>query len=193
MTHPADREAQTAPSLLDVTVRDLVDRTASSAPTPGGGSVAAVCASMGMALVVMALEVTGGMDEIVDGCRELLTRLEDRADADVVEFEALMAAYRRPKTDPDRSEQIVSATVDATLGPLSLAEIAVSGVQLADAVLSRVKPGIRSDVLAGQDLLRGSVRAACRTADVNIDGLDPSRAEPLRRRRDAAWTAVDGA
>lgn len=193
------------------TAEQLLQRTSSAEPTPGGGAIAAVTAAFGVGLVHMALEVTlaapvsspADSYALSDGrgrAADLQAAIAAAADADVDEFDALMAAYRLPReTDEQRQarqQAIDEATVTATHGPLGLAELAVVGLALGAEVEPIVKPTIVSDVQAGCDLLRGAALAALRTADINLIALeqrDHPDAPALRERRDAVYRAAGGA
>jgi formiminotetrahydrofolate cyclodeaminase len=188
------------------TTEQLLHRTSSADPTPGGGAIAALTAAFGLGLVQMAITISAGdapTDDVTQlsaahsRARELQAVVVEAADRDVAEFDALMAAYRMPREDDDarsaRSRAIDEATVTATHGPLSLAEAAIAATELADQIEPLVKSTIVSDVQAGRDLLRGAVLAALRTADINLVGLE-ERGHPeavgLRQRRDALHRAV---
>jgi formiminotetrahydrofolate cyclodeaminase len=45
-------------TLWDLRLNDFREATASGQPTPGGGSVAGVSATLGLGLVIMALEIS---------------------------------------------------------------------------------------------------------------------------------------
>jgi formiminotetrahydrofolate cyclodeaminase len=198
-------------SLWVSTAEQLLQRTSSADPTPGGGAIAAVTAAFGAGLVHMAIEVTvsrpqGSASEsppLAAGLRragELQARMVEAADADVSEFDALMAAYRLPRDSDEqrlaRQGAIDEATVTATHGPLGLAELAMAAVALGREVEPLVKPTIVSDVHAGCDLLRGAALAALRTADINLAALEQRghpEAPALRERRDALGRVVTSA
>lgn len=188
-------------SLWTLDVGDLLTRTASSDPTPGGGSIAAVTAAFGLGLVQMAIAVTDD-DALTEHARradDLAARIVPAADGDVADFTALMAAYGLPRGDADetaaRSGQIETATVAATTRPLELIATLVESIRLSVTVEPLVKRSIVSDVLAGRDLLLGAARAAVRTADINLVALErsgSSSAADLRGRRDRLMQAIEG-
>lgn len=173
--------------------------------------MAAVTAAFGFGLVQMAIAVTLIGPELAPEnrarllqAREKSERLQQDAvaavDRDVADFDAVMAAYRLPReTEAEgqaRSRAIDQATVTATHGPLVLAESAISGIELVDAIEPSIKRSIVSDAEAGRDLLRGAALAALRTADINLDSLEQrghSEAAGLRRRRDDVATAAERA
>lgn len=197
-------------SLWNCTAAELLVRASSADPTPGGGSVAAVTAAFGFALLQMAIGVTLATPDIATDAHANLVDAQahsqalqrdaiDAVDRDVTEFDAVMAAYRLPReTEAERdarSQAIDDATVTATRGPLRLAEGAVAGIELVNGIEPLIKSTIVSDAQAGRDLLRGAALAALRTADINLvalEGRGHSEAPTLRRRRDAVASAAAG-
>lgn len=174
-------------SLFDLAVGELRDRTASDAPTPGGGSVACVSATLGLGLVIMAVEITGraGVDAGLAGwttrARETLGDLSRHADRDVEVFEGYMRALALPRAgDAEkaaRKEAMAAATVACTEAPLAAGEDMLRALELAREIAPRVKRNVLSDVLAGADLLEGSIAALLRSVDVNLPGIeDPAAA-----------------
>lgn len=189
-------------SLWAVPASDLLSRTASSDPTPGGGSISAITGAFGVGLLRMAVAVSG--DPSLDAMDARLTALQERvvpaADADVRDFESLLAAYRLPREDDAqrarRQEAIETASVRATEGPLDLVEALAEALELSHELEPLVKPGVVSDVFAGRDLAAGAARAAVRTADLNIGQLErfsSPRAAELRTRRDRLADRVEAA
>jgi formiminotetrahydrofolate cyclodeaminase len=178
-------------SLWSAGADELLRRTASADPTPGGGSIAAVSGAFGLALVRMALVITDDADlsDRVERLDALLAHVTQAADDDVAVFEVVVAAYRSPRGDDAereaRTAAIAHAMASATELPLDLCDALLEGVEIADAVESRVRPMIVSDVQAGRDLLLGAVRAAMRTVDGNLGSLrDPDAIAALGTRRD---------
>ena len=97
-------------------VEAFLDDLASAAPTPGGGSAAAVTGAMGAALISMVCNVTLGkkgqeeaapeMRAVRDESERLRARLTAMVAEDVAAFDGLMAAYRLPKvTDAEKAHR----------------------------------------------------------------------------------------
>ena len=190
-------------SLWNRSAAELLARASSADPTPGGGSVAAVSAAFGFALVLMAIRVTLSTPELavetvanLSSAQARIDELQHAAvaavDRDVTDFDAVMAAYRLPReTEPQRqirAEAIDAASVTATHGPLGLGEAAIAGIELVDEIEFLIKQSIVSDAQAGRDILRGAALAALRTADINLGPLEQRghvEAADLRQRRDA--------
>jgi formiminotetrahydrofolate cyclodeaminase len=179
--------------LWAIRASELLSRTASSEPTPGGGSIAAITGALGVGLMQMAIAVTA--DPRLDAPTSRLDALQDLivsgADADVADFENLMSAYRGPRSNPAEQERrqqaIDTATIGATERPLALIAALIDAVELSREVEAAVKAGIVSDVIAGRDIVIGAAWAAIRTVDINIAQLDRShsvRAPDLLQTRD---------
>jgi len=188
-------------SLWALPLEEFRERTASRAPTPGGGSVAAVTGSLAAGLVVMAAEISRASADseplaalVADG-RRLVAELAAHADADVAAFEGYMAALGLPRaSDAEkaaRKQAMARAAVAASEAPLAAAATMAEVLALAARAEPLVKPSVLSDVLAGADLIRGALPAALRNVDVNLPfvGDDETRRR-LAERRDQLLRAL---
>ena len=187
-------------SLWDESAGALLERTASAAPTPGGGSVAALAGAFGAGLVAMAIEVTRGRNASVltderEALAALIAGLRGAADEDREVFEAYMAALRLPKASDDerarRTEAKTQAARRATEAPLAAAARMRDALRLAEAVRGQVKKSVVSDVDAGADLLRGAVHAALRNVDINLPALPEEEREGPATERAALAREAD--
>ena len=110
---------------------DILNSIASSNPTPGGGSVAALSLAHAHSLATMVSRLTLKSDKWSDGheIANHILQLSDKriqnsislADKDAEAFDAVMIAYRLPKgedSSDSRSEAIREATIGAALAPL---------------------------------------------------------------------------
>lgn len=176
-------------SLWDVTAEQLLARTASADPTPGGGAIAALVGAFGAGLVQMALAVTiqtadeaarTQLEATQTRAHRLRGSLAQGADRDVEAFDLLMRGYRLPRDSEaqriERARTVADLTASAAGHALWIGDHCAAGIDLADEAEALVKASIVSDVLAGRDLLRGAGLAALRTADVNIAALESSAA-----------------
>lgn len=184
-------------SIWDLTLRDFLERTASHTPTPGGGSVAAVSAADGLALVLMALEVNLRRKEphpevpaLLAKGKSLLELVKPCADEDIKVFGTYMTAIGMPKGTPaeeqERSRALALAAGGALEAPLRAAELYLEGLSLARDAMGAVHSGIASDVGAGAALLYGALTATLYNVDINLRGLEvpAHRTEALSKRRD---------
>lgn len=174
------------------------DAVASDAPTPGGGSVAMVSASLGLGLVIMALEITHRKQEpgpaadetarLLASARGQLTALGRYADEDVAVFNAYMTALRMPKATAEekiaRKKAMQQALEQATRAPLAAARTSAAALEIADEAAGLAGPHVVSDVGAGAALLGGAVTAVLLNVDINLPTLaDPALKESFAQER----------
>ncbi|MEK7721496.1 MAG: glutamate formimidoyltransferase, partial [Elusimicrobiota bacterium] len=113
----------------------FVDALATTNPTPGGGSAAAVSGAMGCALGAMAIGITLRGKKLDEGrkpaLRSLLESLGGHKAAlqscvaeDAVSFDGFMEAMKIPKDDPERKVKMQAALKHAAEVPLKTARLA---------------------------------------------------------------------
>ena len=180
--------------LAELPVRELIGRLASKAPTPGGGSAAALAGAMGAALVEMVGELTLGrtspqvddatVQEILSAATDRRTELLELAELDASAYDAVVAARRLPReTDgqrADRATRIAEATREATRIPLSVAESAADVLRLAERIAPLGNQNAVSDAGVAAQLASASVRGALLNVRINLPSLaadDPLRGE----------------
>ena len=190
-------------SLWAARTEDLLSKTSSASPTPGGGAISAVVGAFGVGLLQMAAAISQRSEPLYD-LQARLSVLQEQivqaADQDARDFSSLMAAYRQPVDDEatrrSRDESIELASITATEGPLSLVANLVEALDLSLELEPLVKKSVLSDVFAGRDIIHGAARAAIHTADINLDQLvrlESPVASQLRSRRDKFVLAVEKA
>jgi formiminotetrahydrofolate cyclodeaminase len=163
---------------------DFREATASAEPTPGGGSVAGVSATLGLGLVIMALEISVKRKDAIEPektgaliaeARALMAELSGDADRDVLAFQDYMAAARLPKLSDEekqaRREALDAATRGAMQAPLAAARHIVAALGLAEQAAPLAHRHVISDVGAGTGLLEGALKAILFNVDVNLPSL----------------------
>jgi len=180
----------TRPSLLDLRVRDLLDRFASTDPTPGGGSAAALSGATGAALVAMvcampktrtgAAEERGRLDTALGRAREASSRLRSLVDEDSAAFDAVMAAYRLPKaTDEEkgaRKTAIAQAMAGATQVPVQTAEACVVVMRAAVEAAQNGNANALSDARTGGAMAWAGLLGAAENVRINASANDSTAA-----------------
>lgn len=179
----AAREARTG--LTELTVQGFVDAVASEAPTPGGGSAAALAGALGAALGTMVANGSAhkrGWDErwetfsdwAVLG-RVVQEELLALVDADSRAFNALMAAFRLPKAAPEekakRSSAIQAATRGAIEIPVATMRAAVRSMEVTKAMAEIGNPNAAADAAVGALCARAAVRGAYFNVRINLEGI----------------------
>jgi len=169
----------------DMTVSQLLAALASSEPTPGGGTAAAITGAMGASLLVMVTGLAKSRSNTDDEkaalakARAALQPIADRllalADADTVAFNAVMDAYRLPKgTDADKAARTVAiqaALHGATVAPLDTLRACVEAIDHGRAVASHGNRAAASDVGVAVGLLKAAADGAAANVRINLTSL----------------------
>jgi formiminotetrahydrofolate cyclodeaminase len=163
----------------------FLDELASGAPTPGGGSAAAIMGAMGAALVSMVCNVTIGkqgheaveseMESVRDESERLRMRLTSMVAEDVAAFDGLMTAYRLPKSSEDeksrRAAAIQSSLRAATDTPLACARACAEVVALSKRAGEKGYAGVISDAGVGVLAANTALRSAALNVYINAPSL----------------------
>lgn len=171
--------------IKDKSVQAFIDELASKAPTPGGGSAAAVMGAQAAALISMVCNLTIGKPKYAEVEAEMRTLLEKSEalretltgmiKADVEVFDRLMAAYGLPKDSDEektvRSAAIQAALKEATVVPLACAHACAETIALSRIAADKGNIGVISDagvaVMAGY----GALKSAALNVYINAGGL----------------------
>lgn len=186
-------------SLWTLTAAQLRDQVASIDPTPGGGSVSIVTATLGLASIQKGVAVSlkkSGADlsrhqrllDFSSKASALMASLSEFADEDSRAFECYLEACALPRTTgaerATRKNAREAAMVQATQVPLEAAAEMIRGLKFADAAAMLVDKHVRSEVLAGGILLRASVRSVLLSVDANLAGIsDTALRDAISARR----------
>ncbi len=174
--------------------RELFAAAASTEPTPGGGSVTALCGMMGVALVLKALRISvrwrddaGSFEAAASGLEDLASRIAAHADADAEAFAGFIAALKLPKATPQEAEARARGVDDASA---HATDVALKALADADDAIRRsrgldhaVSAQLRPDLEAGLALLEAMRLNAIHNAEGNIAAVkDAARREALAAR-----------
>lgn len=171
-------------SLWDGTIRSFLREAGSSAPTPGGGGVAAVAAALGAAMTQMVAnlsqgerfaDVRAGMEDAVRRMEAYMDECERLLHADAEAFNRYMSALRLPKaTDAEklaRREAIGAAARQAIDVPLRLMALCREGVRCALDIAETSNKSVASDLGIGAVLFAAAARSAALTAEINLGSV----------------------
>lgn len=151
-------------------VEEFLDEVASSAPTPGGGAVAAITGATAAALVEMVVNLTKD-DEIKEFGIQANTRRQELfklADEDAKAFDSVMDAFRIPKEDPERAQKIQEAFKGASETPLKIAQIAKEINRSAEEVLKLGNKNASSDAKCAIYLSEAAKKSAIENVKINL-------------------------
>jgi formiminotetrahydrofolate cyclodeaminase len=181
----------------DLSVRGLLDATASEALTPGGGALAALTGALSAGLVEMAArnspewELRGAA---VAQAKVLRERLAELAPLNDEVYEQALASLRLPEGVDDESRRTLIGTSleRAAAFPLAIAEAASNVAELAAVVAEDGDPTVRADATAAAMLALGATRAAAHLVEINLGVLEHDE-RLLRATRLAADAAAASA
>lgn len=184
------------PRLASMTLREFVDDLSSESPAPGGGSVAALAASMaaGLAAMVAVLSHTKKgfeskheeLDRIATRAQKLKDDMLAAVDNDTAAFDLLLEAFRLPAS-PERDAAIVEATIGAALVPLSVLESCPQIIELCSSIASIGLQASLSDAGVGAQMGRAAAAGAYQNVCINLATVKDARKADLLSRADTAW------
>jgi len=183
-----------------MSVGGYLDRMASDAPAPGGGSASALCGAQGAGLVTMVAGLTVGKKKYAadsDRCAAVIEKgspyvveLKAQIDRDTEAFEQVSAAFRLPKGTEEekaaRSAAIQQGTLASTEAPLETMRLALGALKNAQDLLPGFNASAASDLGVAALELLACVRGAWLNVLINIGSLkDREKADAFRREGEA--------
>jgi formiminotetrahydrofolate cyclodeaminase len=180
-------------TLLNLSAKDLLDRFASSDPTPGGGSAAALAGALAAALVEMvaglpktrtgAPEERDKLDTAKASAQKAAARLRQLVDLDTDAYNAVTAAYKLPKATDDeksaRTAAIAKAMRQATEVPLETCERTAEVLRAAAQALAHGYTNAASDVRTAMALCRAALDAGAENVRANVASPSIAAEAPL--------------
>ena len=165
---------------------DLLNAFASDAPTPGGGSAAALAGAMGAALAEMVASLTLSKEKyaasheavrpIAGLARRTRQELQRLALEDSEAYDAVVAARRLPKDTPDQEKVRTRKTSEANRlaaeVPMRTARSAVRLLAAMPDLAKKGNPNAASDAGAAALLLEAAAHAALLNVAINLGGID---------------------
>jgi len=176
--------------LYDLTLKDFVEAIDSNSPAPGGGSVSALSATMGVALSRMVGHLTVEKKkflalpkeiqyEFIDVNRALILikdELKAMIDEDTNAFNLIMKAYKLPKNNAievmERNQAIQAGTLEAIRVPIKVATLSLSALHQLPIILKYGNSSAISDLGVSVLMLSAAIEGACMNVLINLPGLD---------------------
>lgn len=181
-----DRMNQGKKRLVDMTLTNFANETASESPAPGGGSIAAYVGVLGVSLGGMVANLSShkrGWDdkweyysiwaEKAQSYKKELLRLVDE---DTNAFTKIMDAFGLPKSSEEektiRKNAIIEATKGATMVPYAVMETAFQSMEVMLEMAKTGLPASISDAGVGAMCARTAIRGAGLNVLINVKDLD---------------------
>ena len=170
--------------LIDMSLTDFANETASESPAPGGGSVSAYVGALGISLATMVANLSShkrGWDdrweEFSDWAEKgeaIKKELVNLVDADTKAFNGIIQAFSLPKTTEEekkaRHTAIQEATKFAIDIPFRVMELACNSMEIIKAMALIGNPNSVSDAGVGAVCALAAVKGAF--LNVRINAMD---------------------
>ena len=174
--------------LVDLTVRDFLDKVAGNDPVPGGGSIAALNGALASALAAMVAHLTIGKkgyednEEWMQQAVESVIRWQEEfivlIDKDSEAYDAVFACFKMPKhTDEEkavRSAAIQEATKQAALIPMQVARKAFEMMPVIAGIARLGNRNAVTDACVAMMAARSAVLGALLNVRINLGSLRDS-------------------
>ena len=179
-------EDKTSHPLVQKTLIDFANETASESPAPGGGSISAYVGALGVSLGTMVANLSShkvGWDDKIEYFSQkaeegqnLKDALIDLVDADTHAFNKIMDALKMPKaTDQDkavRKSAMHAATIGAIEVPLKVMKVSLDSMNILKEMAENGNPNSVSDAGVGALCARTAVEGAALNVRINCSGFD---------------------
>ena len=165
---------------------DVLRSVASSEPTPGGGSVAALSLAHAHSLSLMVARLTLAKEKWEEGHDAAKASIEISEPAleeaillaisDSEAFQSVMSAYRLPKETEDekkqRSEEIRNATIGAALAPLNTASSAQKLLSNLEKQSATCNPNALTDLASASEMALSAAKIASLNVRINLEYIE---------------------
>lgn len=174
--------------LLDMNLRQFSTALASDAPTPGGGSMAALNGALGVSLTHMVCMLSVGKEKYaqhenllrttITEASSLQVKLLELVQRDTDAYDAVTNALKLPKDTEDekakRSAAMQSALKHCALVPFEVMCTAMKALELTEQIAGKSNPNAASDLGVAALNLNASVQGAWLNVLINLDGIKDS-------------------
>jgi formiminotetrahydrofolate cyclodeaminase len=168
--------------LIEMKLNAFLDRTASSDPVPGGGSISALAAASAAGLVEMVANLTSGgkgfeatkteMKEISGKAAIFRKKISGCIDLDSEAYNQVILSYKMPKNNEaeakTRTRAIQAALKHAAEVPLRVASETLKLMTLAEIVLKKGNPNAVTDGLVAVMMARAAILGALYNVKINL-------------------------
>jgi len=185
-------------NIFDTSLRQVLQASASDAPTPGGGSVSAIVGSFGVAMVSMVANLTVGKEKykdvepqvkaILEKTSKLMARLEELVQEDIKAFGKFMEVLKMPKDTEEqknlRASMMQEALKAATDTPMEIARVCLEGLELAAELSAIGNKGAISDVGVAAYVAEAALNSVLLSVDINIPSIkDAEYVERIQKEK----------
>ena len=168
---------------------DLIDEVSRDSPAPGGGSVAAMSGSLGVALGVMVANLCASksgfeehsdeLNQISEDGQKIKEFLVNAIDEDTNAFDKVIKAMRMPK-DSDSEKKLRAAKMQegykaATEIPLETVKNCYNALNVCKRISKLMDDSMASDVGSGAHMSIAGARSAAYNVRINLNSIEDDK------------------
>ena len=183
--------------LAALRISELLEKTASSDPVPGGGSIAALGAAVSASLAEMVANLTVGkkgyeavekeMRAVAEKMRPLREKLLKDMDRDADAYNEVFSSFKLPKNSEEekqkRQKAIQNGLKTAATVPLGVAEDALRILKLARTVIAKGNKNAVTDGAVAVMMARTAVLSALYNVKINLGSIkDQAFVDEMREK-----------
>ena len=171
--------------LAALKVSEMLDKTASSDPVPGGGSIAALSAAVAASLAEMVANLTLGkkgyeaveeeMKAVAEKMRPLREKLTKDIDRDADSYNTVFSAFKLPKQTEEekqkRGQAIQNGLKHAASVPMGVAEDAFGILKHVRMVIEKGNQNAITDGAVAAMMARTAVLSALYNVKINLGSI----------------------
>ncbi len=174
--------------IAGLSVRAFIEEIAARSVAPGGGSVSAGMAAMGVGLGSMAAKITNGvrkfessqpyMQKHIPLLHDLTRKLIPMIDADTSAFNEYMEGFRMPRGEGEddpltqaRMAKMQAGLKTAISVPLNTMRLADSAWEALCEIAPHINPASKSDLEVGAKALESGIWGAFRNVCINLQDI----------------------
>ena len=171
--------------LIDMDLVAFANETASESPAPGGGSISAYVATLGVSLGTMVANLSASKkgweatwEEFSDWAekgQQFKKQLMHLVDEDTRAFNMILEAFKLPKGTDDekaiRKEAVQAATKFAIEIPFQVMEVTLQSMQVMKTMVEKGNPNSITDAAVGALCARTAVLGAHMNVRINASGF----------------------
>ena len=185
-------------SFRNQSISDFIDNISRNTPTPGGGSVSALSAALGVSLSTMVANLSIGRKDLMnnydsfisisENCQKFKDIFLELIDKDSKAYDDVINAIRLPKKlDQDkvlRKKAIIEATVNAAEIPLEILENSIPALEQTLKIAENGNPNSITDAGVGASLIRTAAYGASLNVLINAKDLDEKKSNHFKEKVD---------
>jgi len=158
-------------NLKDHTLKQFTDVLSKKVPTPGGGSAAALGASLGVSLLLMVSRYSKGrsknkvterqFDRIIKDCEKIRLRLLTLVDTDAKAYQGLIQAKTKSAKIKKQAQRRAHAV------PKEVSQLCFKAIRISPVLVKKGNPYLLSDVEVALELISASYNSSLALMNAN--------------------------